>query len=70
MYLHLHEITVREGDRVAPGQLIGTVGATGRVTGAHLHFGVRWHGARIDPTLLLGDLDRVPTIEGKRGDGP
>jgi hypothetical protein len=53
MYFHLDEILVAEGDRVGPETEIGTVGATGRVTGPHLHFGIRWHGARIDPTVLL-----------------
>jgi murein DD-endopeptidase MepM/ murein hydrolase activator NlpD len=54
MYFHLDQILVDEGDRVGTDTVIGTVGATGRVTGPHLHFGVRWHGARIDPTILLG----------------
>lgn len=54
MSFHLSEILVREGDEVRPGQVVGRVGATGRVTGPHLHFGFRWHGARVDPGLLLG----------------
>ena len=63
MYFHLEHIDVREGDTVERGQVIGSVGSTGRVTGPHLHFGVRWHGARIDPTVLLGDTGRVVGIE-------
>lgn len=55
MYFHLDQLEVAEGDVVERGQRIGTVGSTGRVTGPHLHFGVRWHGARIDPVTLLGD---------------
>ena len=54
MSFHLSSIAVAPGDRVRRGQLLGEVGATGRVTGAHLHFGLRWHGARVDPDLLLG----------------
>jgi murein DD-endopeptidase MepM/ murein hydrolase activator NlpD len=63
MYFHLSEISVSEGDAVLSGTSIGAVGATGRVTGAHLHFGVRWHGARIDPRLLLGPPSAISTIE-------
>jgi len=62
MYFHLDRIVVRDGEAVERGQAIGTVGSTGRVTGPHLHFGVRWHGARVDPALLLGDPGRVPEI--------
>jgi murein DD-endopeptidase MepM/ murein hydrolase activator NlpD len=53
MYFHLSRIDVKEGDRVAPGQLIGAVGATGRVTGPHLHWAARLGGARVDPAALL-----------------
>jgi len=54
MSFHLSEILVREGQEVRAGEVLGKVGATGRVTGPHLHFGFRWHGARVDPGLLLG----------------
>jgi murein DD-endopeptidase MepM/ murein hydrolase activator NlpD len=52
-YYHLTEARVTAGDPVAAGQVIGTVGATGRVTGPHLHFGVLLAGARVDPEALL-----------------
>jgi murein DD-endopeptidase MepM/ murein hydrolase activator NlpD len=56
MLAHLSAIDVHEGDRVTPGQLLGRVGATGRVTGPHLHWAVRASGARIDPLSLLALL--------------
>jgi murein DD-endopeptidase MepM/ murein hydrolase activator NlpD len=52
-YLHLSEILVEPGERVARGQLVGRAGATGRVTGPHLHWGVRILDARVDPFSLL-----------------
>ncbi len=63
MYFHLSRIDVREGDEVRRGQVIGLVGSTGRSTGAHLHFGARWHGARVDPSLLLGSPAALPSVQ-------
>ena len=57
---HLSVMDVHEGDRVATSTLLGKVGATGRVTGPHLHWGVRLHGARVDPLLLLETLATRP----------
>jgi len=62
MYLHLSRIEVDVGQQIERGQVVGLVGATGRATGPHLHFGVRWHGARIDPNLLLGDPREIPEL--------
>ena len=50
---HLSAMDVREGDAIAAGQIIGRVGATGRVTGPHLHWGVTVAGARVDPLSIL-----------------
>ena len=53
MYCHLSEIGVEDGQAVATGESIGLVGKTGRVTGAHLHFGTYLNGNAVDPALLL-----------------
>lgn len=52
-FLHLSRIDVKVGDRVEPGQVIGAVGATGRATGPHLHWGMNWFDVRVDPLLVL-----------------
>jgi biotin carboxyl carrier protein len=62
MVFHLREIDVREGQEVRAGQRLGVVGSTGRATGPHLHFGVRWRGARVDPAVLLGAVAAVPEV--------
>lgn len=53
LYAHLRRQHVAAGDALAAGSLIGEVGATGRATGAHLHFAVYLNGAAVDPRLLL-----------------
>lgn len=53
VYAHLSEVSVREGDEVAAGQLVGLSGATGRVTGPHLHWGAKVGELPFDPSALL-----------------
>jgi len=52
-FLHLSRIDVKVGDRIEQGQTIAAVGATGRATGPHLHWGMNWFDVRIDPLLVL-----------------
>lgn len=51
--IHMSEMHVQAGDEVERGQVIGAVGATGRATGPHLHWGVNWFNTRLDPALLV-----------------
>lgn len=66
MNFHLAELSVVSGDEVKRGQVLGKVGSTGRSTGPHMHLGIRWMGARIDPFLLLESPTKLPSI----GDSP
>jgi hypothetical protein len=53
LYAHLSQRSVTEGEAVAQGQRIGSIGATGRVTGPHLHFSLSWYQTFLDPQPLL-----------------
>jgi murein DD-endopeptidase MepM/ murein hydrolase activator NlpD len=55
-FLHMSEIAVSEGQRVEQGQYVGRIGATGRATGPHLHWSLKWRDARLDPLLFLGPM--------------
>ncbi len=56
-FLHASRIVVNEGERVTQGQHIGDVGATGRATGPHLHWSLKWNEARLDPLLFTGPME-------------
>lgn len=56
-FLHCSEIAVKEGQRVSQGQYIGRIGMTGRATGPHLHWSIKWLDARLDPILFTGPMD-------------
>jgi hypothetical protein len=60
LFAHFSEIAVHEGDLVTAGDIVGRVGATGRVTGPHLHWAVRAGGARVDPLSVLAVLGGDP----------
>lgn len=56
-FLHASRIVVEEGQSVTQGEHIGNVGSTGRATGPHLHWGLKWNAARLDPLLFVGPMN-------------
>lgn len=61
VYIHMSEIKVEQGQAVRQGDPIGAIGMTGRTNGPHLHFGISWYGAKLDPQTVLAAL---PAGEG------
>lgn len=61
MMCHLSRIDVADGQRVARGDVLGLVGATGRVTGPHLHWSVSMNGNRVDPVQVMNLFSEAPT---------
>ena len=55
-FLHSSELLVRDGQAVKQGQPLGRIGASGRATGPHLHWSIKWKDARLDPLLFLGPM--------------
>lgn len=55
-FLHSSRLAVREGERVRQGQVIGYIGATGRATGPHLHWSLKWRSSRLDSLLFTGPM--------------
>jgi murein DD-endopeptidase MepM/ murein hydrolase activator NlpD len=66
LYAHLDRRLVAAGDIVSAGQVIGMSGATGKVTGPHLHFELRRGGQALDPELVMADLDARATASALR----
>lgn len=56
VFLHSSRLDVATGDIVRQGQLLGAVGATGRATGPHMHWAMRWHGQKIDAARVAGPM--------------
>ncbi|WP_339778554.1 peptidoglycan DD-metalloendopeptidase family protein [uncultured Methylophaga sp.] len=63
MFCHLDRIDVKAGQNIQQGDIIGTVGATGRVTGPHLHLGVSLNDARVEPLLFFPEREGYPSVE-------
>ncbi|MBT8149288.1 MAG: M23 family metallopeptidase, partial [Pseudomonadales bacterium] len=66
-FLHLHKLLVNVGDLIAQGDVVAEIGATGRVTGAHLDWRMNWTGAgrnvRLDPQLLVPPMEQFADAE-------
>ncbi|NOQ36515.1 MAG: peptidoglycan DD-metalloendopeptidase family protein [Methylococcaceae bacterium] len=66
-YFHLNKINVKIGDMVKQGDILGTVGSTGRVTGPHLHWNVYLNGTKVDPALFIAkDIPRLAAKNKKK----
>jgi murein DD-endopeptidase MepM/ murein hydrolase activator NlpD len=62
VYAHLSAIDIKEGALVRKGEVIGRVGATGRATAPHLHWGVSWFATKLDPALVVGPMPKMPKM--------
>jgi len=60
VFSHLSSVDAKVGTKVAIGDFIGRIGATGRASGAHLDWRVNWFGERLDPELLVGPMPKAP----------
>lgn len=68
IYMHLSKIEVKTGEKLKKGERVGLTGKTGRVTGPHLHMGVRWDGAYLNPRKLLAlTLPKLKADDTKSG---
>ncbi|MCK5744707.1 MAG: M23 family metallopeptidase [Oricola sp.] len=64
-FLHMSRIDVKPGQRVEKGDVIGAVGATGRATGPHLHWSLKWAGTLVDPQLTLDPMAKAAADAGE-----
>ncbi len=58
IYAHMSAVDVKTGQKIKRGARIGAIGATGRVTGPHLHWGLSWFDTRLDPALITGPMGK------------
>ncbi len=69
-YMHLDRVAVRMDQEIRKGDVIGAVGASGRATGPHLHWGVRLNGVRVDPLSLMeattNDMETIGIIRKRK----
>ena len=63
LYAHLDKITVRQGQVVQQGQMLGKMGRTGRATGVHLHFELLYNKRPVDPVPLLNEVQRLVNVD-------
>ncbi|MEF8792704.1 M23 family metallopeptidase [Thiohalorhabdus sp.] len=66
-FLHLRRVQVQEGSQVSQGQVIASVGSTGRSTGPHLDWRINWFDKRLDPSLLAGPMPATESKQANRG---
>jgi biotin carboxyl carrier protein len=64
LMMHMSRIDVKTGDRVQQGDVLGAIGGTGRATGPHLHWGLYWRGAWLDPERLVGPMPETGASTG------
>ncbi len=64
LMMHMSRVDVTAGQQVAQGDVLGAVGGTGRATGPHLHWGMYWRGAYLDPQLLVGPMEEAIAASG------
>lgn len=69
-FMHLSAVSVKAGEEVRQGQVLGALGATGRATGPHLHWGLSWGEANLDPELLVPAMPKRETPAPPEGAAP